>query len=259
MVRRSTVMAKSLVGKTDDAGGMVEFELPEEFGSGALQASPTQARGCYVVFAQPKAVAQWTDLSARIPGLRDGDQVMVRPDGSVVRLQPMRYQLISAKQYFVKKNPQGGARESCKDVADAEHKAEEVHAACVVFLDGEAVPCTATFKTTKCNAVTTLVAAVKAAKDPKWAQQSEAHRVAFSTCVKPFLRVVGTVQTFDVPKPPSGWPYVGAKCIVSPATPTEWMMWNALYQSKDGKDRLREVALSFRGWLSRNNLELPIE
>lgn len=255
-------MAKSL---TKDAPSMAlsPFELPEEFSGTGLDVVATYAQVPYVVFAQPKATDQWTALATRLPGMQDGDQVLVWPEPRLPeRLSPMRFTMVCCKQYWVQKLP-GGARGpvSVEQKPWKSDWAEEVHAACVVYVqrDGglEAVPASCTFKTVKTRAALSVKLQVEAAAREDWAGLSEVHRMAYAALAKPFLRVVGTVSV-QRSTGPTGNPMAKATASVVPASPAEWRALKELSEDPgdaatkrpSGRERLAALARSYHGRLA---------
>jgi hypothetical protein len=247
-------MAKSLaatVTATATATAVTPIDLPDVFETTALDVIATKTRTPYVVFAQPKATDQWTSFATKLPGLQDGDQVLVYPEpGPVVKLQPMRFTMVACKQYWAQKDGAGN-RLAVSATQKPKHEkwSEEVHAACIIYVqkDGstEAVPAGCTFKTVKCPAALSVKLQIEAAEKPEWAQQSEAHKMAFAALSKPFLRVVGSVS-INKRTSGAGFSYTGARAIVSPATPAEWMALKNLIEAEDGKTKLAELASAYK-------------
>lgn len=234
------------------------IDVPPVFDEVRFDIEPTRSPVPYVVFAQPKATEQWTEFATKLPGLQDGDQIMVHPEpGGVERLQPMRFTMMQCKQYWVSKDPAGnrlGA--SAEPHVRQAGWAEEVLAACLVYVPRgggvEAVPASCVFKTVKCPAALSVKLQIDAAEKPEWADQSPAHKMAFAALAKPFLRVVGSVTTGKRTSS-GGYGYVGARSIVSPATPAEWKAVKDLLES-GGVETLRKLADHYRGRLSELKL-----
>lgn len=249
-------MSKSLASQIETT--LTQFELPPEFSGGALQIEPTKTIVPYVVFAQPKATDQWTDLAGKIPGLQDGDPVLVFPEPTPpVVLRPMRFTMVACRQYWVQKDPGGaviGTSSESKPRTDRWN--EHVLAACIVYVqrgsDVEAVPASCVFKTVKCGAALSVKTQIDAAAKIEWAEQSPAHKMAFASLAKPFLRVVGTVH-MSKRTAASGYGYVQAKAIVAPATPVEWKALKEFIEN-DGSNKLRELAVHFKQKLAEFNL-----
>lgn len=228
---------------------------------GGMSVVTTNTVGPYVVFAQPKATEQWTSLVQKVPGVRDGDQVLVYPEPEQpVPLRPMRFTMVACKQYWVKKDASGNMLEKPKEeqqsrVKDANGNkwAEEVFAACIVYAprggEVDAVPATCTFKTVKCQAAITMKQQIEAASKPEWADQGPAHKAAFAAFSKPFLRVVGAVSTSER-KGASNFTYVQARAVVAPATPAEYVAVKRLMEEGDGLKKLKDLAEQYHSRLN---------
>lgn len=223
---------------------------------GGLSVAASSAIGPYVLFAQPKATDQWTSLVQKLPGIQDGDQVLVYPDPEPpIRLTPMRFTMMACKQFWVKLDDAGNqvGAPSVEQKPRAERWNEWVFAACIVYAqrDGEveAVPSTCMFKTVKCPAAVTLKLQIEAADKPEWADQSMAHKAAFSAFSKAFLRVVASVQT-SKRTAGSGFSYVQARSIVAPATPTEYIAVKKLLEAK-GLEKFKSLLEQYNSRLAQ--------
>lgn len=242
-------MAKSLAAASEPA--LRDLTVPDDFSVSGYEITATRVVVPYVVFAQPKATEQWTELSRTVQGIQDGDQILVRPDPEKpVRLQPMRFTMAACKQYWVQKDP-GGARVgvSAEQKPRTERWNEEVLAACIVYVqDGgslEAVPASCVFKTTKCPAALAVSKQVEVASKPEWADESPAHKMAFAALAKPYLRVVGTVSV-GRRTAASGFGYVTARAVVAPAGPAEWKALKDLVESSAGMQSLRDLSAHYK-------------
>lgn len=242
-------MAKSQVAASTST--MAPIDLPDVFESTALDVIATKTRVPYVVFAQPKATDQWTAFAMKLPGLQEGEQILVYPEpGPVVKLQPMRFTMIACLQYWVQKDGAGNRVGISKTQKPRTDKwGEEIHAACIVYSthsgQTEAIPASCTFKTVKCPAALSVKLQIEAAEKVEWAQQSEAHKMAFAALSKPFLRVVGSVSV-NKRTAQSGFSYTSARAIVSPATPTEWLALKNLIESPDGKQQFADLSAAYK-------------
>lgn len=239
-------------------GNPVDIVLEEV---GAISVVASRAIGPYVVFAQPKATEQWTSLARAIPGLKDGDPCLVRPDPEKpVLLQPLRFTMMACTQYWLQTDPkkQGaridGVNPSLvqKPRSDGPYSwLENVFAAAIVYVpvDGKvvAVPATVGFKTVKCPAALSLKLAIEEAEKPEWAEQSMAHKAAFQAFAKPWLRVVAAVNL--TPRSGTGNPYVAARSVCAPAGPEEYRATRELMASEDGMKSLRGLKEHYLGRL----------
>lgn len=242
-------MAKSLAATIAAPGTEVlDLETPD---FGGLSVAATRVNVPYVVFAQPKATEQWTSLVTKLPGIQDGDQVLVYPDPDPpVRLQPMRFTMISCKQFWVKKDAQGQSqgKPSLTPMPRAEGWKEEVFAACIVYVqrggDLEAVPASCVFKTVKCGAALGLKLQIDAAEKVEWAEQSPAHKMAFAAFKSAYLRVVAAVAV-GKRTAGSGFGYVPARSIVAPATPAEYGALQKL-MANGGKEKIAKLSEHYK-------------
>lgn len=242
-------MTKSAV-QVKEESNVIAFD--EWDGGSAIEVTSTRAISPYVVFAQPKAIDQWAEFAAAIPGLADGDQVLVMPSGHKIKITPMRFSLIQAKQYFLKKDPQGNVVQgsvTTEQRTKADGYSEEVQAAIIVYLpDGTAVPASALFKTVKCGAALGMKLAIEDAAKPEWSKHSEQHRAATAYCAQPWLRVVGTTRIGNRTGG-KGFKYTPATVTTAPTGPFEWQAVKNLLAG-GGKESMKELAAHYNARLA---------
>ena len=256
---------KSLAAQADSTLDIAEMDNS----AGALAVVSTAPTSWRLLFAQPKAIAQWSELKAQLPNLADGDAVLQRPQPlPPLILSPLRLTFIDALQYWLQKTSAGQpipGTYTTKNPAPGSKTPrgwfEEIIACCIVYLPTsvgtlEAVPCSALFKTVKCSSAATLVLGIKASSKLDWAGLSERHKAAFAFCVRPYLRVVGVIKSQPPRTGASGNPYVASTCHVEPSGAPEWTAVQKLLEDPgdvdavpsrpSGKDRLRAANQSFR-------------
>jgi len=201
-------MSENAIAKMMAAGGAI------------APVSGGNATAPYVQFASNRA-NNWTQLLLKIPGLNEGDAVLIRADPfPPMKLSPFNFILFGCDQFWCKRNQADfSLLESFKqEVADSQ---EEVQAAMIVVTgDGKFVPATCAFRTTKVNAVKAAVRAFQFSTTPDWPNLSEAHKATLAIEI-PWARFITTVSL--APKVArSGFKYVAANGTTTPMPSNVW-------------------------------------
>lgn len=182
------------VGKGGPLALMVD-NLPDVYGGELVAVEPSVPFGAYITFASTRA-EKWGDYAGRIPGLREGDALLIRGD-DVVKLDPCRVHLVCAFQYWAQ------FEEGTYDIAaislsrmpgrGEDRWAECVECVVLVYLpDGSIEPARVTFRKGQTRASSTLAIALSEAGTPAWGQKSAAHAESLAL-PRPAFRFYGVV------------------------------------------------------------------
>lgn len=199
------------------AAGLTANQLPAMFEAPTMDVKK-RTLPPYVTFAHPMSPL-WTKIIAKYPALQEGEQYLVEGE-TYTKLNPFKYVLMMAKQYWAKGDKTGLTAASMTE-KQFPFK-EQIETVIIVFLPDRLVPATCGFRSTKCGAVHPMVEALAEAATPAWAEKSPAHKLTL-TCEKPFMRFFGTVVLGNQKtSKSSGNPYIPGNVQVSPTTAVEW-------------------------------------
>ena len=200
----------------------------------------------YVTFAHPLSKL-WGKIVGKYPDVSDGQPFLVDGD-SITKLSPMKYSLMTAKQYWAK-----GDQEGLTDVSLSERHdfKENVEAVVLLFVDGRVMPASCQFRSVKTGAIHPMVTALEQAQTPAWADLSPAHKETL-VCQKPFMRFYGEVTILPArTSKSSGYKYTPATVTVKPTAVAEWRVLAEHFngesdQSKAFYAKLEEAADVFK-------------
>lgn len=208
-------MSKSLASKGD--------LIPVNYGGGEIAVGESlYQRTPYVVFASTKSPA-FADLSRDLPGLQDGDPVIVTEPP--VRLNPFRFYLIDGFQHWSILDGEGKPFKTTLDkekAAESRDWKEHVETLLIVVTEEGLVPARCTFKTTKTNAAMKAVQTLRIARDAEaWGGISPAHKATLGI-PQAWARFLTTVTLKRGTSRSSGFAYVAANAFVEPTGVAEW-------------------------------------
>lgn len=203
----------------------------------------------YVIFASTRSenFARW---SAEVPGLNDGDPLLVRGE-KLVRLLPFQFHLIRAFQHFsivdntgtilrMTRDPNVAKAESTKSARFDEH----IETVLLVVLPDEIVPARCTFKTTKTNAAHKAIQAVTLAATPEWAKLSPDHKETLNA-PQPWMRVLVNVTLKAGTSRSSGFRYVAANASIKPTGVADWRRIGKFFEDEQGTASANEVVAQY--------------
>lgn len=217
-------MTKSLVASAVESN--LGSNLPVAFGSSLSDVGESAfSLSPYAVFASNRSpnFALW---SQAIPGLNDGDPILIAGNKPPIKLDPFRFYLVEAFQHFSVVDSQGNLVRTSLDpeAATADRELKEHIETCILVIHGnELTPARCTFKTTKTNAAHTARLAVLEAGKPSWAQHSPEHKASL-VCPVPWGRAIATVTLKRATSRSSGFAYVSANARVAPSGAADWTM-----------------------------------
>lgn len=227
-------MAKSLLQQNLEsnpgAGLPVEYTgtAPIAVQSSIFQLTP------YVTFVSPKGQA-FASLSVQIPGLGEGDPVLIEQGAPPLKLNPFRFFLTHAYQHWSVVDNIGTIIRSTEDREVAKENppgggywAEHIETVLFVRLPDRVVPARCTFKTTKTNAAHAAIAGLELASSPEFGDRSPEHKAALQMPY-PWARVVTEVSLSTRTSHSSGFRYTAAKGIVKPSVESDWKLFAAFF------------------------------
>ncbi len=149
----------------------------------------------YVTNAHP-AQSNWGALQS--VGIKQGEW-SINYSGHDIKLDPFRYWLFTASAFATRMNTAGDITSAVaddrfitnQDWLKANKYQEHYVTALIVDVNGKLIPAKADFRYTKAGAATSIINAVKAAADPAWLQNGDAH-MATAVMPHPFGRVMAT-------------------------------------------------------------------
>jgi hypothetical protein len=194
----------------------------------------------FVTFATPKSQL-WPKLTASLPGLQDGDPVLVRPDPETpVRLVPFRFHVVAAKQFFANTADDGSLVKTYAEKPDGKSD-EYIETALLVYTDAGIVAARCTWKNTKCPAAHEACKALNLAASPDWSKQSADH-AASMRAPKPFMRFtcISTPQVRS--SRATGRRYVTTRGQIVPTTIADVDKLSAYFREESNAQKLRDVA-----------------
>jgi hypothetical protein len=229
LVSQAAPATSTAVVPAAPVGGAIDVRGP------AMQQTP------YVIFASSKS-PNWAKYVAAVPGLSEGDQLLIQPEPlPVVKLVPMRFMLLSARQFWTVLDGAGEVSEAFASADDADSKAQETIEAMVLVLHGaRVIPARVSFRTTKCKAAHVAIKAREYAATPDWADQSDDHKATLAVS-EPALRFVATVRTSLKTSRSSGYKYQLATSVISPVTAAEMGQLAEFFGSDAGREQLIAV------------------
>lgn len=187
-----------------------------------------------VMFAHPASLTFYPRIVAAHPGIATGAPVLIHPNNAPpVKLDPFKYMLIAAKQFFCSVDGQGNPVQCVVEPDDA-HEKEYIDSLILVFTSDGIIPATCQWRTTKCQAI-------HGAKDElefitqnpdEWAKRSAEHQFA-SQMPHPYARFTCTVQMQGKTAKGSGLPMQLASAIINPATPGDWKVLQAAFTDNE--------------------------
>lgn len=222
-------MAKqTLVDRIEDANlpaPKQDFALPSIFNveEGGVDVK-ARATAPFVHLAQPKASDFWTKINMKYPGTQEGTAFLFDPSGDFEKLDPFKFSLVLAKQFFVHASASGDIISvSSKDLGKPYR--ERICTVLVCYTDKGLRPAVCEFRSTKCAAVHSMINRLKEAEDPSWANRSPAHALTMQL-TKPFTRFygVGKVSRRTSRGDNGGFNYALLTADTAPTTEVEWKM-----------------------------------
>ncbi len=195
----------------------------------AVTAEVTQfATVPYVQFAQPRATDAWAKMVAVFPKLQEGQPILLMPQPNpMIDLDPFRYFLIAAQQYWCRENSVGKVLHTQFDATLVTGDMREYIDTVILVQAPEGVNpglimARCCFKQTKVPGVNPALNALKIAKKPEWLELSEAH-AATASIPDPRFRFVTEVRMVDrVSQDEEQRPYVTCEAMVEPTTTDEF-------------------------------------
>lgn len=141
--------------------------------------------------------------------------------GGVTPLRPFRFFLLTAAAFQSEMSATGDVVFATRDLTARRANTHE-HYVTVVLADvnGTWFPAKADFRKAQQQVAAAAIGAVRAAADPDFPKQSDAHKIA-SVFPQPFGRVVTTVSIEKRVSKSSGQPYYACSGSVAPATLSE--------------------------------------
>lgn len=220
------------------------FNVPDE---------PMKARfiAPYIVFAHPKRKDEWDRIVAKYGRVQEGDLFLVE-QATVTELSKCKVGWLTGKQYWALANGAGEVQRTSYEEMPKPWK-EHIEAVLYVYLEDRIVVVNANFRSTKCGAAKKMSDALIEANSPKWADNSEAHKLTLAL-KSAHQRFFATLSVLDPRKgKDSGLAYRPCAADISPTTAVEWVLLkkfmedpNSAKAMKDAEDRyksrLAEVA-----------------
>lgn len=227
-------MAKSLAAEKGLVTLPENLNLPSVF-----QAPAPDIKGRftspYVMFGHPMAKEVWPKVLMRYNDAQEGQQFLMGSfdkgaDGkwthvsTIERLQPFKYSIVTARQYWSRGDNTGAVLETSLTEKPFPFK-EIVEGVILVYLGDKLIPATCQFRSTKTGGIKPMTAALLEAEDAaKWSAKGEAYKLSL-VASKPFMRFYGTVSLGNAKTSKrSGNPYIPASCMVHATTAVEWKM-----------------------------------
>ncbi len=202
----------------------------------------------YATFITSKS-SQYAKLSLAIPGLKEPDVVLVRQQGDPIKLDPFRFMLCTARQFWVDADNAGNIRRAWVEKPPFDKTIKE-QVETVIFAHhlGVAYPCRCTFKSTKSSAAKTAAGIIEvfadAALTAKWVAQGKAYSDAMAA-PKPWLRFTTQVSCTQRTSKGEGNIYWAGEGTVIPATPTDWQAVATFLKGDGGFDKLNAITEAY--------------
>lgn len=173
----------------------------------------------YVIFAQPKSTDSWNRILAQFPKAREGDPFLLMPQPQpIVELNPFRYYLLAAQQYWAKENTIGKVLWTCFDADAVTSELRQYIDTCIMveLPTEEFIIARCAFKQTKVPAVSQALRTLKIAKEPEWLDMSPEHAQT-SQIPDPRFRFISDVRMVDKISAEDR-PYVTAEVTIEPTS-----------------------------------------
>lgn len=202
----------------------------------------------YVSFAQPKATEQWNKMRDAFPRLREGQPILQNPQPEpMVELEPFRYFLVAAQQYWAKENSVGKVLYTAFDSREVTSDLREyIDTVIIVQLPEKGLKMArCCFKQTKVPGVNPALNALKAAKTPDWFEISKEH-AATASIPDPRFRFVTEVRMVDrETQDDEQRPYVTCESIVEPTSMEEFKELLQYMETEEAQEQKVKVKESF--------------
>lgn len=201
------------------------FSMPDAFEEPTVDVTPqSMIAHPYVKFFSRMAKDAGNVMGA-IKNVQEGNPVLYLPDGSMYLLNPFRFFLLAAKQYWGAQNNQGDDMECSWEKkrgknADGYAWRERVLMAMVVIVNDSCFPAVCTFKGPKCPCAAKASTTYELAKRPDWGTLSPDHAVTLSIPKAQYRFVTQATFRTDTGKE-SGNDYVTADGVCTPTTAAE--------------------------------------
>lgn len=218
--------------------------LPQGFA--ALAKTPVNAKpsdgvfDAYIWFASPKS-GQWADMSKKLNGLVDGDPVFVSQDHCEI-LRVIKYHLITADQYWARKDAKTGQPAGGVTFEEDRSKEEYIDAVILVQTSKGLLPARCRFKSGLVTAAYPAIKELQIVSDEldAWASRSEAHKLAAKLQVPaPGFRFVVEASFATRTSKGSGLPYLSGRATCRPVSIDDAKLFEGL--GKPDVARLMEL------------------
>lgn len=241
---------KSLVENESANQTGTALALPAGFERQTDIVRPSQSSVPYVTFASPKSKL-WTTQSAAIPGLQEGDPILMRPNVDPVRLQPFKFHLLTDRQFFAVTAQDGSLVKTFDKDNRPDTKTtrtdEYVETVLLVYLPDGLVFARCTFKGAKCPAAHKAGEALDQANDlESWVKKSADHAIS-ARLPHAFARFTCTCT--NGPRRTargSGLPYIPTQGNVAPVSAGDIQTLMQFFSVEDNKAKMQEAADNLR-------------
>ncbi len=245
-------MAKQSLFKESNPVGSppnVPATLPGGGGFDTYTPPENKSFGAFITFARKDKLAE---LKQQVPGLSDGDAVLIGDGDTPRKLSPITYFLLSIYQFWCVK---GGESEGYAPVRVWETKPGEdetedrrvsecVTAALLILDGGRLIPATARFADGMTQGVAKSIKfAREDAADASWAQASPDHAASMAI-PQPNLRFK-TELTWKPKKSRGGFTYFVSAARIIPTSAGDATLLGGLMKDPDSKEALEAVQSSF--------------
>lgn len=232
------------------SGSLALPDIPGFLTQDSMPETAEQMRSGYIGFGEPRSVKNWPMISAA--GVVEGQAYAARA-GEIIPLQQLEFWLLRADSYKTAMKTDGSFSFATRDLEYVDpgthggKVGEHYIGLMIVKLpNGNYIPIKGDFRTTKSNALSGPINAVKAAGTPEWANQSDANKLA-AQFQRPFGRVYHYVNCAYYVGKASGNASYPARSRSVPSTLSQLQELSALFTEQEFLTQLREANENYEG------------
>lgn len=249
-------MAKqSLYGKTQNEKGSDNLPaLPTGSGIATVKPPEQEAFGPYVTFVH-KDKGKWSDLVQQVPGLADGDAVLIG-DGDPRKIAPLTFFLLDAFQFWAVLGGQDADYKPMKtwlkkpevDSWNSKRINETLTFATMLLDRDTLIPASMRLSSGMCQGGYSSIRAVSEAGSPEWAKLSSEH-AATMPIPQPNLRFK-TELSWRPKKSRGGYLYFVSSGRIIPTTTGDAMLFKSAGANQQTSELVNVMLQSFADYKS---------
>ena len=223
--------------------------IPDGFGEIGPVTLPEASKTPYIQFVSSKS-KNYGEVYSAIKTIREGEPVLIQPEKDPIKLNPLKYFLLHASEYWGNFNQLGElvsmSYEKPEAVAKGPYFAQVIETAVLVVLEDRLVPAQCRFKATKCPAVYPAISALAEANTAAWGHKGADY--AFTLKIdKPWARFTTTSTRTERTNREKGTTYpTMEKGVINPTSAADLTKLVAFFQDADAVAVLHEVASGYK-------------